>query len=101
MARSLAASGRRGLAGVTPIAVLLALSVPSTAGPVQQIQQSLPPVHVQVPSVPHVNVGPPVVQNTVNPVIDHVNSTGSSAANRVNGVTGASNNGGSSNNSSG
>ena len=57
-------------------------------------------MHVQVPSVPHVNVGPPVVQHTVNPVIDHVNSTSGSAANRVNGVTGASN-GGSSNNSSG
>src|SRR5947209_6397435 len=83
MARSFAAYGRRGLAVAAPVATLLVLVVPSTAGSLPQLPVN-PPVHVQVPSVPHVNLGPPVVQQTVNPVIDRVNSTTSSAANRVN-----------------
>ena len=86
MARSFAARGRRGLAVAAPVATLLVLAVPSTAGPLPQLPVN-PPVHVQLPpapSVPHVNIGPTVVQQTVNPVIDRVNSTTSSAANRVN-----------------
>src|SRR5438128_4650548 len=83
MARSFAAYGRRGLAVAAPVASLLVLVVPSPAGPLPQLPVN-PPVHVPVPSVPHVNLGPPVVQQTVNPVIDRVNSTTSSAANRVN-----------------
>src|SRR2546428_8743515 len=84
MARSFAARGRRGLAVAAPVATLLVLAVPSTAGRLPQLPVHTPPVHVQVPSVPHVNVGPTVVQHTVNPVIDRVNSTTSSAANGVN-----------------
>ena len=77
MARSFAARGRRGLAVAAPVATLLVLAVPSTAGPLPQLPVN-PPVHVQLPpppSLPHVNVGPTVVQHTVNPVIDRVNNT--------------------------
>src|SRR5438105_13688141 len=77
MARSFAARGRRGLAVASPVATLLVLAVPSTAGPLPQLPVN-PPVHVQLPpppSLPHVNVARTVVPHTVHPVIGRVTNT--------------------------